>query len=155
MDTPSPKSALAITVLAAGGLGLYWAWDKFIRDENKEENQASAQDRYKDLQDAMKEERPTKPESAWSGFADQIYALLNGWAGENETEVERILKEPANLTDIRLLEYKFGARQFQNAFGFPDGEPKTLRVAVSTELWPSRVQRINEVYMKRGINYRF
>lgn len=139
--------------LVVGGIGAYVGYrvvKKIIQGKDPEQQQKGSQ--KGDVKQFEKQQTPTYPDAAYSGFADAIYAARHGnnIFGTQEKDIERVFYKMNNNLDVAKLIKAFGSRRlsfsFQNAdlFGF-----------LSDEMTDEEIEPINKHLISRGITYRF
>lgn len=124
-----------------------------IQVQSEKQSQAAIE-RYVD--DVSKKQKPTRPDGFWAQLAERIYRDTRYSAsGDNHEDARFCMTYCYNDADFALL-YKYYGRRQETWFGvLPDGDPKDLTQAISSNLNKKQKQSINENYAKKGISIRF
>ena len=124
-------------------------------DQVKSEQQSQAAiDRY--VADVQKKQQPTQPDGYWAQLAERIYRDTRYSAtGDNHEDARYCMTLVRNDADFALL-YKYYGKRQETWFGvIPDGDPKDLTMAISSNLNSAQKKSINTNYAQKGIAIRF
>jgi len=157
------KNTKDIIIYGGTGIALYFAvlrplLQKLgIQKTSEEIEQAKTvkAGRVKFIEDALKKQRPTRPEGQFAVFADQLHEYLKRSAvSDNKTAAFNLLMVYIqNDADAALLAKYFGQRP-EFAFGLPTGK-KNLSEFVVSNLSKDAIARINAAYAKSKMSFRF
>lgn len=120
----------------------------------KSERQSQeAIDRY--VAEAPKKQQQSQPDGFWAQLAERIYRDTRYATGDNHEDARYCMTWCSNNADFALL-YKYYGKRQETWFGLiPDGGPKDLTQAISSNLNSQQKRSINENYAKKGISIRF
>ncbi|MBS1773917.1 MAG: hypothetical protein JST82_13750 [Bacteroidetes bacterium] len=121
----------------------------------KSEKQAQeAIDRY--VNEVQQKQKPTRPDGFWAQLAERIYRDTQYSAvGDAHEDARFCMTYVGNDADFALL-YKYYGKRQETWFGvFPDGGPKDLTQAISSNLNKAQKRSINDNYARKGIAIRF
>ncbi|MBN9482183.1 MAG: hypothetical protein BGO70_16545 [Bacteroidetes bacterium 43-93] len=124
-------------------------------EQLKSERQSQqAIERYTD--DVLKKQKPTRPDGFWAQLAERIYRDTRySSSGDNHEDARYCMTYVFNDADFALL-YKYYGKRQETWFGvIPDGDPKDLTMAISSNLNAKQKKSINDNYAKKGVSIRF
>jgi len=157
------KNTKDIIVYAGTGIALYFILLRPLlqklgiqkTSQELEQEKTQKQGRAKFIEQALKKQRPTRPEGQFAIWADQIYEYLKRSAiSDNKVAAFNILMQfIQNDADIALLSKYFGTRS-EFAFGLPTGK-KNLSEFIVTNLDKDTIQRLNSAYARSKMTFRF
>jgi hypothetical protein len=124
-----------------------------VQIKSEQQSQAAIEKYVAEVSLKMK---PTRPDGFWAQLAERIYSDTRYSApGDNHEDARFCMTYCYNDADFALL-YKYYGRRQETWFGvIPDGDPKDLTQAISTNLNSAQKQMINSNYAKKGISIRF
>lgn len=124
-------------------------------EQVKSEKQSQAAiDRY--VTEVTKVQKPTRPDGFWAQLAERIYRDTRySSVADNHDDAKFCMTYCYNDADFALL-YKYYGKRQETWFGIiPDGDPKDLTQAISSNLNSKQKQFINADYTKKKISIRF
>jgi len=158
------KETKSLLLYAGGATALYFLviqplLQKLGLQATKEEKQQAETieaGKKEFIENALKKNKPTRPNSYCVLLADQLYEFLKYSAIDDKKQkaLELLYQYIHNDADIALLYKYFGKRQ-EYAFGVPIGKPKNLSEFVSTNLDKSSLDYLNNRYIKNKMIFRF
>lgn len=124
-----------------------------VQVKSEQQSQAAIE-RYVD--DVSKKVKPTRPDGFWAQLAERIYRDTRYSApGDNHEDARFCMTYCYNDADFAML-YKYYGRRQETWFGvIPDGDPKDLTQAISSNLNSAQKKLINTNYAQKGISIRF
>lgn len=103
------------------------------------------------MQDAVKNQTPTKSAGEWLTIADQIYNDLRYTSlDDNKADAVYQVCRVQNNADLAMLNTKFGYRQ-EYAFGVPVGSKKNLASFLTSNLSASQLSTIRDNHIRKGL----
>lgn len=165
LDLKDPATLKAVAWLAIGIVGLIvlirftkkagetiGIFDTKEEKEAEEKTRKAIEDYAKDVQKTIK---PTRTAAQWNLVADTIYNHLKNTSATDEkgkayTELARVL----NDADMALLIKGFGLRQ-EYSLWLPVGSPKTLVQFVQDNFNLDDIQRLNTLYSRSKMKFKF
>jgi hypothetical protein len=128
----------------------------FKTDEQVKSEQQSRAAIEKYVDEVQKTQKPSRPDGFWAQLAERIYRDTRySSAGDNHEDARYCMTYCANDADFALL-YKYYGRRQETWFGvLPDGDPKDLTMAISSNLNAAQKKSINTNYAQKGISIRF
>lgn len=125
-------------------------------DEQLRSEKQSQEAIEKYLSEATKVQKPTRADGFWAQLAERIYRDTRySAAGDNHEDARFCMTYVQNDADFALL-YKYYGRRQETWFGvFPDGDPKDLTQAISSNLNSAQKQSLNAIYARKGVSIRF
>ncbi len=125
--------------------------DEQVRSEQQSQ---AAIEKY--VSEVQQKQKPTRPDGFWAQLAERIYRDTRySAAGDNHEDARFCMTYCYNDADFALL-YKYYGKRQETWFGLmPDGDPKDLTMAISSNLNAAQKKSINTNYAQKGISIRF
>lgn len=125
--------------------------DEQVRSEQQSQ---AAIEKY--VSEVQLKQKPTRPDGFWAQLAERIYRDTRySSAGDNHEDARFCMTYCYNDADFALL-YKYYGKRQETWFGvMPDGDPKDLTMAISSNLNAAQKKSINTNYAQKGISIRF
>jgi hypothetical protein len=125
--------------------------DEQVRSEQQSQ---AAIEKY--VIEVQQKQKPTRPDGFWAQLAERIYRDTRySSAGDNHEDARFCMTYCYNDADFALL-YKYYGKRQETWFGLmPDGDPKDLTMAISSNLNAAQKKSINTNYAQKGISIRF
>jgi hypothetical protein len=125
--------------------------DEQVRSEQQSQ---AAIEKY--VIEVQQKQKPTRPDGFWAQLAERIYRDTRySSAGDNHEDARFCMTYCYNHADFALL-YKYYGKRQETWFGLmPDGDPKDLTMAISSNLNAAQKKSINTNYAQKGISIRF
>ncbi|PZF71562.1 hypothetical protein [Taibaiella soli] len=125
--------------------------DEQVRSEQQSQ---AAIEKY--VTEVQQKQKPTRPDGFWAQLAERIYRDTRySSAGDNHEDARFCMTYCFNDADFALL-YKYYGKRQETWFGLmPDGDPKDLTMAISSNLNAAQKKSINTNYAQKGISIRF
>ncbi|GAA4457034.1 hypothetical protein [Rurimicrobium arvi] len=119
-----------------------------------EQRSSAAIEQY--VNDVQKVQKSTRPDGFWAQIAERIYRDTRYSAtGDNHEDARYCMSYVQNDADFALL-YKYYGKRQETWFGvIPDGDPKDLTQAISSNLNNAQKKIINADYARKGVSIRF
>lgn len=150
------KGAIAVVgtgVAVLVGYGIYSAVKGRIKMAGDYKEQKDVKDDIKDL--AENGVKPSYSDSQYSGWANQIFAALDGYTSD-ELSVYRVFANMKNDADVLKLINAYGIREISSGAGNPTPNFKgTLAGAITDEFDHAEITQINKILGLRGIKIKF
>lgn len=137
---------------------LFIAWKIYKYFDNKaheKDLQNTVDDAQQELNTSVQQNPLTHPESTYSGWANQIFGLIDGcdfWT--NQTKITEIFGQINNDSDYLMLVIKFGVREIDNCGPFTGSYNADLPFAFKSESFTGLASAINVLFMKKGMKSR-
>ena len=155
----APDTWVKLGVYIAGGVavafGVKKVLDYFKPDRKREQGEGKQIET--ELQQSEKTEKPSYPDSVYSGWASAIATAVFG-GGSDEAAIFDIFRKLKNNTDYLKLVKAWGSPKRQV---YPDwfvfystGFKMTLPEVLRYDLETSEVKFINQILASKGIKYR-
>jgi biopolymer transport protein ExbB/TolQ len=157
------KNTQNTLLLVGGGIAIYFILLKPILEKlglkktaeqiDQENKQKKSLEDY--INQSKQNQKQTKSNGEWLLIADQIYENLRYSSISDDKEAAGAnLSRPKNDADVATLIQQFGKRQ-EYYFGIPTGGLKNLPEFVISNLDRTKIEAINNNYVRKNIRFRW
>lgn len=148
MKTPKlPENKyVRYALIGAVGYGAYKLLSALFKAKSNTVSQA-ANDEKKFKSQGQKQ---SYADGQYNVFADSLYSAFIYWAGTDEDTIYSIMNKMNNDVDVSKLIQAFGTRRQEFTT-----MKYSLGAFITDEMGQSEVAKINDIFAKKGITYRF
>ncbi len=147
------KGVIAISLVGGIAVTAYLVYTNLQKIGDGKDYKDTVKDSNSELVDLSKTEKPSFPDSQYSGWANSIFTMLTGCDGyKNGPAVANILFQLKNTTDYLKLIKAFGVRDVEGCWS--SDYKADLPTVLKKELMETTITTVNDIFARRGIKNR-